>query len=142
MNRDHVIANQVQQDIAHQLTKRKIYMAPIQATHIPRNLNYEQRIPINNNISYAHTENTPEHDLTGKYIVGVDVSIRRELSPHISAIDRINSRILKVALCRKESHTPITPIATYVPHQCYKNHDKSAHWGEVGKPYQKHPDAT
>jgi len=106
MNPDHFIASQVQQDITQQLTKKKIHIAIIQETHIPRNLNYEKngyRI-----ITAAATPNpkkTPENDIPGKYIAGVAIAIHNEMAPHISMIQRIDHRILKVTLDHPETHT-------------------------------------
>jgi len=106
INPDHFVANQVQQDITQQLPKKKIHIEIIQETHIPRDLNYEingYRI-----ITSAATPNprkTPEHDIPGKYIDGAEIALHHEMAPHISSIQRINHRILKITLGRPETHT-------------------------------------
>ena len=47
------------------------------------------------------------------------------MAPHISTIQRVDRRILKVTLDHPETHTPLTIIATYAPHQGYNNHEKT-----------------
>ena len=140
LNPDHFIANQVQQDIAQQLTKKKIHISIIQGTHIPRDLNYEKNgYRIITSASTPNPRKTPEHDIPGKHIDGAAIAMRHEMAPHISSIQRINHRILKITLDHPETHTPLTIIATYAQHQGYSNHEKNTHWAAVNKTLTETP---
>ena len=60
------------------------------------------------------------------------------MAPHISMIQRIDHRILKVTLGHPETHTPLTILATYAPHQGYTKHENT-HWGNVRKTLKATP---
>jgi len=132
MNPDHLTTNEVQQDITQQLLKNKLHIEIIQETHIPKDQSFsrnEYRV-----ITSAATPNpkvTPEKHIPGRYIAGVAIAIQQELEPHISTIERIDHRILKITLDREDAKTPVTILATYAPHQGYNNHEKSNHWEKV-----------
>jgi len=132
---DHFATDEVQQDITQQLIKKKIHIAIIQETHIPRNLSYEKKngYRIITSAAIKNPKTTPEHDIPGKHIAGVAIAIQTEMAPHISTISRINHRILKITLDHPKTHTPITILATYAPHSGHTNHERSNHWGAVSQ---------
>jgi len=51
----------------------------------------------------------------------------------------VDNRILKITLDRPETHTPLTIIETYAPHQGYSNHEKNKHWEAVHKTLTETP---
>ena len=67
------------------------------------------------------------------------IAVRHEMAPHISTIQRIDNRILKITLDHPDTHTPLTIIATYAPHQGYSNHEKNNHWEAVHKTLTETP---
>jgi len=69
----------------------------------------------------------------------VSIAVHQEMAPHISTIQRIDNRILKITLDHPETHTPLTIIATYAPHQGYSNHEKNKHWEAVHKTLTETP---
>merc|ERR1712112_186890 len=140
LNPDHFITDQVQQDITQQLTKNKVHIAIIQETHIPRNIdNGKNGYRIITSAAVANPKKTPEHDIPGKYIAGMAIAVHQEMAPHISTIQRVDNRSLKITLDRPETHTPLTIIETYAPHQGYSNHEKNKHWEAVRKNANRNP---
>jgi len=70
----------------------------------------------------------PDNDIPGKYIAGVAIAIHQELTQRISTIKRIDERIMTITLDHEHTHTPITLLVTYAPHQGYNKQEKTKHW--------------
>ena len=108
LNPGHFITNQVRRDITQQLTKRKIHIALIQETHIPRDLQYAKNeyciITSAETKTPKNTKNAPGEPNTGRYIAGVAIAVHHEIAQHISTIERKSNRILKITLDRETTH--------------------------------------
>ena len=61
------------------------------------------------------------------------------MAQHISQIDRIDRRILKITLDHDDAHTPVTIIVTYSPHQGYTQPEKQERWKNVQNTLGKIP---
>ena len=104
---DHFATTEVQSDITQQLLRRKIHIAMIQETHIPRNSEYtwgEYRIITSAAIRNPKNKTRPTN-YWSTHRGGVAIAIHQELAPQISHIERINHRILKVTLDHQDAHT-------------------------------------
>jgi len=140
VNPDHLLTQEMQNDVTQQLAKQKIHVALIQETHIPRNINIiKNGYRIITSAAKPNPKSKPEHDIPGKYIAGVAIAIHQELTQHISNIKRIDERIMAITLGREHTHTPITLLVTYAPHQGYNNHEKTKHWELVQQTLQDIP---
>ena len=110
--------------ITHILRKNKIHIASIQETQIPHNQNYKL------NGYRIITCKAQTQETNGMHVGGVARLIREELEQHIVHIHRIDHRIVKIALRIEESHTPITIINAYAPHQGKTKLEQEAHWAQ------------
>ena len=115
-------------DIAQQLTKYKIHMTLIQETHIPRDAEYTKN-EYGIITSAALTKKHPNLRLNapGIYAAVAAIAIHQELAQHISQIERISARILKITLDHAATHTPRSIIVTYAPHQGYTTKETQDH---------------
>ena len=53
------------------------------------------------------------------YQGSVAILVQEELQRHLKQIERIDHRILKVILTRKDANAPVAILATYAPHMGY-----------------------
>ena len=59
------------------------------------------------------------------------ILIHETLEQHIVHVHRINHRIMKITLHSERSHTPLTIINTYAPHQGKTKVEQQEHWKRV-----------
>ena len=127
INPDNLTTTESKLTVTHLLRKNKIHIAAIQETHIPHDQNYKlngYRI-----ITTKALINTGNKQ--GMAEGGVAILIHEDLEQHITHIHRINHRIMKITMHSEESHTPVTIINTYAPHQGKTKTEQQEHWKMV-----------
>jgi len=136
INPDALTTQESRQRLTEELLRNKIHLAAIQETHIAHGQNYLHngyRI-----ITSAAIKNTSENK-PGMSEGGVAILIHENIAPHITHIHRISRRTVKITLQSKNSHTPVTIINTYAPHQGKTNSNKKNTGKKHKKQYKKHP---
>jgi len=119
LNPDNLININKQNDILHELQKRKVHIAAIQDTHIPHGLDFARngyRI-----ITSEANPNDAKHEKQGLYHGGVAIIIHTSTHQHIHQIARIDHRILKTELKSNKATSHITILTSYAPRKCYKH---------------------
>ena len=102
-----------------------VNIATIQATHIPRNINYRSD-------GYRIKTSASAKDTQRQWIAtgGVSVIIHTELEQPITQIMG-ESRAMYIALGSWKSHAPITILATYAPRSARKKEEQKEHWEQI-----------
>ena len=97
---------------------------------MPYSRSYRKWIKITT--SSAKTEiGIQNNEQTGPPHGGLGILIQQDAEPFIRTTNRIDRRIMAVALNRKKSITPATIINKYAPREGYSNQEMHAQWGKV-----------
>ena len=117
INPDNFAHEITQTEITEMLLRKKIHIAAIQETHIPRDLNYKLNgYRIITSAAIRETNLSEKHENTNRGLpnAGVAILIHEELEHHVVNIQRIDGRIIKVTLHSKK----LTYPAHYSKHIC------------------------
>lgn len=131
INPDNLTSQNKQNDLLHELQRRKIHIALIQETHIPHDIEIARngyKIITSAAIPDSLKPEQQKIGQQGMYQGGVAIIIHADMQQHIHQITRINHRILKITLKSQRPSIPITLITSYAPHKGYKHEIRNLHW--------------
>ena len=114
----------MQRDAIKNLTRNKIHLSVTPETHITQGRN---RLLDN----YRGIDAAAKKVKTDVIQGGTAIMIHGIAHQYITQATRHISRVLRVALGRKNSNMPIQILTTYAPHNGHTEEDRKQHWKEV-----------